>query len=437
MDDELVRFGLEMGLEGRVLLADASEDLGDLVFVAASLGHDGEAVQRRRIWQRLVVHVVEGMIVVQHIAQVQLLDLGDRSEVTRNDFGHGLALFALELEEVPEPNGLLAISDEELVARLHGALVNPTQAQFAEVRVRGDVEHAREERFTRVIDVEEWCFVVSFADEERAWVPFGGARKMPHDDVEQRLDACAAQGVRKTDRNHVRLIHGAFKRLVKRFVIWLFALEVSLHERVVNLDNLIEELGVKAGDWANVAFALAVQKAIDDRRALVRGQVDRKAASAKRFFELVQKCTEVCNAFANVADHDGNRQLEVAGELQQAPGHAVDPTLRVHHEHHRLGGGKAGNRLSYEIRRTRKVENVDALPLVSCMQERRVHGVVVRLLFFLEVASRGARVDVALATDFASAKQEGFGQGGFSARARAGEENVVKVGGVEVGHGPI
>ncbi len=71
------------------------------------------------------------------------------------------------------------------------------------------------------------------------------------------------------------------------------------------------------------------------------------------------------------------------------------------------------------------------------MQERRVHGVVVRLLFLLEVAGRGAGVDVALATDFTGAEQKGFGEGGFSARARAGEENVVEVCGVEIGHGRL
>ncbi len=70
MDDELARFGLEMRLEGGVFLADPGEDLGDFVFVAAGLGHDGEAVQRGRIGQRLVVHVVEGVIVVQDIAEV-------------------------------------------------------------------------------------------------------------------------------------------------------------------------------------------------------------------------------------------------------------------------------------------------------------------------------------------------------------------------------
>ena len=124
-------------------------------------------------------------------------------------------------------------------------------------------------------------------------------------------------------------------------------------------------------------------------------------------------------------------------ELHQAAGHAVDPGVRIHDEHHRLGSWKTRNRLSDEIRRTRKVENVDALPLMRSVQEGRVHGVMVRLLFLLEVAHRSAGIDRTLAADFTGVKQKGFGKSGFPARARASEQNVVNVGGTKVGHGRI
>jgi hypothetical protein len=91
-------------------------------------------------------------------------------------------------------------------------------------------------------------------------------------------------------------------------------------------------------------------------------------------------------------------------QLHQESAHAVDPHLRIHDEHHRLGSGKAGDRLSDEIRRARKVENVDALPLMRGVQERRVHGIVVRLLLFLEVTHRSAGVDGPLAADLTSVK---------------------------------
>jgi hypothetical protein len=100
MKDELVRFDVEARLERGVLLADTSEDFGYLVFVAPGLGHDGQGVQRSGIRQRLVVHMIEGVIVVEDIAQVQVFNLGNRAHVARNDSRHWSALLALHLKEV-------------------------------------------------------------------------------------------------------------------------------------------------------------------------------------------------------------------------------------------------------------------------------------------------------------------------------------------------
>jgi hypothetical protein len=140
-----------------------------------------------------------------------------------------------------------------LVTGLYRALVDSTEAEPAEVGVRRDVEHPSEEGLAPIVRIDERSFVFPFADEERARVALGWAREVPDDDVEQRVDPCAAQGVGETHGDHVRLIHRALERLVKGFVVRLFALEVSLHECVVDLDDLIEQLRVKAGDWTEVA----------------------------------------------------------------------------------------------------------------------------------------------------------------------------------------
>jgi hypothetical protein len=71
-----------------------------------------------------------------------------------------------------------------------------------------------------------------------------------------------------------------------------------------------------------------------------------------------------------VAHHDCHRKVEIVRQLHQEAAHAVDPDLRIHDQHHRLRSGKTCDRLSDEIRRTREVENVDALPLMRGVQER-------------------------------------------------------------------
>lgn len=70
MNHQLAGFALEVRFEGRVFLANAGKDRGDLVFVAAGLRDDGEAVQGFWVRQRPVVHVVESVVVVEHVSEV-------------------------------------------------------------------------------------------------------------------------------------------------------------------------------------------------------------------------------------------------------------------------------------------------------------------------------------------------------------------------------
>ena len=52
--------------------------------------------------------------------------------------------------------------------------------------------------------------------------------------------------------------------LVKRLVVWLLALEVPFHQRVIELDDLVEELRVEARHCTEVALAFAVEETVDD-----------------------------------------------------------------------------------------------------------------------------------------------------------------------------
>lgn len=169
------------------------------------------------------------------------------------------ALLSLCLEQMTDANGSLSVTHEELVSGVELSLVNPEEAELPEVRVARNVEDASEQRLVSVVGVDERLFVVAFADEERTPVAFGRAWEIAHDDVEQLVHPDSAQRVRETDGDDVRLIHGALERLVKRLVVGLLAVEVALHERIVDFDGSIEQLGVETGNRAEVAFARPVQ----------------------------------------------------------------------------------------------------------------------------------------------------------------------------------
>ena len=56
------------------------------------------------------------------------------------------------------------------------------------------------------------------------------------------------------------------------------------------------------------------------------------------------------------------------------------------------------------------------------------------LLLFLEVASRGSRVDGPLSADLSGVEQKCVGEGSFPARTRASQQYVVDVCGAEFCH---
>ena len=107
---------LKVGSSSAIFVSSA----GDLLLVAARFGRDRQAVHRRGERQRLEVHAVERVIVVQHVVGVDVLDLGHRADVAGDDLVGFLVLLALQMEDVAELDRLFVVADEDL--RLPGAL---------------------------------------------------------------------------------------------------------------------------------------------------------------------------------------------------------------------------------------------------------------------------------------------------------------------------
>ena len=114
VDDHFVRLAVGGPSEGGIFLGDFGQLAGDFLLVAAGLGRDGQAEHRRGKRQRLQVHVVQRVIVVQHVVGVNLLDLGHRADVAGDDSVGFAVLLALEMEDVAELDRFFVVADEDL-----------------------------------------------------------------------------------------------------------------------------------------------------------------------------------------------------------------------------------------------------------------------------------------------------------------------------------
>ena len=82
--------------------------------------------------------------VVQHVVELDLVDLGDGADVAGQGLAHlGLRLSAQHVE-VPGLDRLPAVADEELPARGEPALVHAEHGEAPDVRIDLDLEYVRE-----------------------------------------------------------------------------------------------------------------------------------------------------------------------------------------------------------------------------------------------------------------------------------------------------
>ena len=136
VDDHFVGLPVGMPAERWILLGKLGELERELGFVAAGLGRDRQPVHRRRESQRPEVHVVQGMVVVQHVVGVNLLDLGDRADVAGDDLGGLAMLLALQMEDVAELDRFFVLPDVDLRLARAFSLVDAEDGQLADVRDR-------------------------------------------------------------------------------------------------------------------------------------------------------------------------------------------------------------------------------------------------------------------------------------------------------------
>src|SRR5690606_2411088 len=107
-----------------------------------------------------------------------------------------------------------------------------------------------------------------------------------------------------------------------------FALvEETIHHRLVDLDDLVDDLLVPVGDRAEVALASRSAEAVDNAPAAVAGQIERQYFRSEGRAQVVEDATRVRALGVDAVDHDGAAEAALPGTFHHPPGavfHAVD-----------------------------------------------------------------------------------------------------------------
>jgi hypothetical protein len=274
--DGLVHHRVVLDRQGRVLGRDLREHVVDASDVARALGFDRQAEHRPGEVERLHVDVVLVVRVVQHAVEDDVVDLGHRADVARHEPRHLDHLLALQQERVRDLERLLAVADVELRVRADRALVHAEHADLADEGVVPDLEHVREHVLLRIGFGTELLGLVALAAHEQRRVAFAGVRHVARDHVEQVLHARAGARRHEAHRHDVALAQRLLERLVQRGRVDRTLLEIALHRRVVDLDDLLHDLPVHVGHRQEVRLAAVLVEAVDHAFAAVGRQVDRQ-----------------------------------------------------------------------------------------------------------------------------------------------------------------
>jgi len=432
-DHRLVGLLLVLDLEAGVLLGQPVQGAGKLLLLPAAACAHRQAEHRPRIGHRRKVDVVLVVAVVQHRAQVQFLDLGDRGDVA----GHGafdlLVLASAQPEQVADLEWLAAVADEQLRFAPHGALVDPEHAQLADEGVVHDAEHRRQYMRLRVRGGGEWPGTGPFSLEERWSVALAGMREQARGHVEQRGDAGAGARGSEAHRHQVALAQALFERIVQfgpgqpAFATF----QVVVHDRFVDLHHLVDDALVPVGHGAEVAVAPGLAEAVHHPAAAAGGKVEGQDLGTEHLAQPLQHARRIGALGIDAVDHDRPAQAALARPLHQAARAVLDAGGGIDHDQRGFHHGQRRQRGPAEVRIAGQVDQVEMqwLPVAGAVDagDCRVDGMAAAFLDRVEVRGGAAAFDAAGGLDRAAGLQQGFEQRGLAGAGMAGERDVADV----------
>ena len=363
-------------VECRILLLEAPQSRRHLLLVALGLRRDGEAHHRLR--EVDVRRLDRHLVVDEHVAGDDVLQLRDGAEIADAQRLDGPVLLAVQEQDLSEPLFCMCPRvDERGVAR-------DRPGQYAKAadppreRVGDRLEH--EHRLLRVAELDRRALL----------------RRRRHaldEQVEQRRRAEILRG--DTARHGIELVtrHGILQRLGDVLGRQLLALEVARHQVLVRLDDRVEQLlpvllhlGLNLCRNLNgsaflltlrIQVCLHVQQVDDPGQLVLRpdGDVHRHALVRQLRAERLEHAEEIGTLpVEHVHDLDAG-EPRLVRTLPVTRGLHLDSHHGAHREHSAFDHAQRRDRVALETRVARRVDQIDlpSLPLEVADRCREGH----------------------------------------------------------------
>ena len=235
--------------------------------------------------------------------------------------------------------------------------------------------------------------------------------------------------------------------------IELLTAEVLLHQRLVGLHDLVEQLlAVLLGDVdhlgrdrGRLSLLAAVRdrvrahvEDVDDAGELVLGadrQVHRDAARGELLLDLSERAEEVGALAVEHVDEQHPREAELVRHVLHARRAHLEPHHPVDDDERALDDPQRAPCLALEARVARHVQQVDLAVLPGRVGERERDRHPPLLLVLVPVADRGAGVDRAQPVDLVGLEQQRLDEGRLAGTTMADDSDVADLSGLDCGHG--
>ena len=325
---------------------------------------------------------------VHHRVVHHIVDLRDRADVA-GDPGVDLDVFLpLKREQVADLHRLARVSDVELGVLRHRAPMDPEHSELAHEGVDRDLEDMGDGRAARIGSNLDR---LSRGIAKRRAVRLDRAGHDLLDHLGELRDPRTGLRRREAHRYEMALAQRFLERIVEPVRLQHLAFEVKFHERLVDLDDLVDDPGMGFVHRREVGRPVPRrEEAIDDAPAALRREVDGQALAAERIDEARELRFEIDFVDVDLVHHDHACESALPGGFHHAPGDHLDPLFRVHDDRHGLHRREDGQCPSEEIGITGGIDQIHVPGAALEARNRGIQRMLVLLLLRLEVAHRGA-----------------------------------------------
>ena len=211
----LVRLGVELDREARILRSELMKRIRQFLLLAALLEVQGDAVHGRRHCYRAHAYFVLVVAGMEHVVEVDVLDLRHRADVSGNHRRDLLELFALRAIQVREPYAFALLADIHLGAGLDLALVHAKRDEPADVGVDIDLEGVADEMTLRVGRVDLEGLLAAVQRVELGRIRFERAGHELREHAQELAQSGAGLGRDEANGNQVSPPQRALERIVE------------------------------------------------------------------------------------------------------------------------------------------------------------------------------------------------------------------------------